>query len=656
MSAENGVERVHLVFKTHLDLGFTDYAGRVEEQYFTDFIPRALATAAELRRRGGEERFVWTTGSWLVYEYLERAGAAERRVMEEAIAAGDMAWHALPFTLHTELADESLFAFGLELSQELDRRFGRRTVAAKMTDVPGHTRGIVPLLAAAGVELLHLGVNASSTPPDVPPVFVWRSPGGAEVAVMYQRGGYGDVVPVAGLGAALAFAHTNDNHGPQGADEVAAEHAALRARFPAARVAASTMDAFAAELRAVRSALPVMTQEMGDTWIHGVGTDPLKVSRFRELSRLRREWLEARGVARERLAQFSRRLLLVPEHTWGMDLKTHLDDYANYAADDLRAARATERYRAFEASWAEQRAYVDAAVAALDEELAVEARARLAELTPARVDVGGYEPVVDGRDVSLGAWRVTVDREAGTATLLRADEPLLEVGALGYQTFSAADYDRFRGQYSVNKRQTRSWAIPDFTKPGIAAAGAESRWWRPEIAAVYRREDEGGARVLLELAMPAEASERFGCPRAAMLELTLARGGDEVLVELQWFDKPACRLPEALWLSLTPAGATMRGWRMLKLGEWVSPLDVMRDGNRRLHAAQAVEHEGMRGRVRVGLLDAALVAPGEPSLLNFTNRQPVGGAMHVNLYNNVWGTNFPMWYEEDARFRFIVRL
>jgi hypothetical protein len=26
--------------------------------------------------------------------------------------------------------------------------------------------------------------------------------------------------------------------------------------------------------------------------------------------------------------------------------------------------------------------------------------------------------------------------------------------------------------------------------------------------------------------------------------------------------------------------------------------------------------------------------------------------MHFNLYNNVWGTNFAMWYDEDSRFRF----
>ena len=53
--------------------------------------------------------------------------------------------------------------------------------------------------------------------------------------------------------------------------------------------------------------------------------------------------------------------------------------------------------------------------------------------------------------------------------------------------------------------------------------------------------------------------------------------------------------------------------------------------------------------------DAPLIAPGEPALLNFTNRfASLRGGVHVNLYNNVWGTNFPMWYEDDARFRFTL--
>ena len=389
-------EVVHLVFKTHLDIGFTDFARNVVASYFDDFIPRALAVTEELRQSGDAASFRWTTGAWLIYEYLEQATPAQRAQLERAIQAGDIIWHGLPFTMHSELMDADLFAFGLSLSQQLDQRFGRRTIAAKMTDVPGHTRAIVPLLAAAGIQFLHIGVNASSTPPDVPPVFVWRDPSGAEVIVMYQRGGYGDLVEVAGMRDVLAFAHTNDNHGPQTAAQVRAEFAALRRRFPNARIVASTLDAFAERLLEVKDQLPVVTGELGDTWIHGVGSDPKKVSDFRELSRLRRHWLET-GQAQPddpQFQAFSRALLLVPEHTWGMDEKIYLDDYQNYTRAQFDSVRTSPRYQTFAASWAEQRAYIDTALAALDgTALADQARAALRRLEPARPNAAAMQRI-----------------------------------------------------------------------------------------------------------------------------------------------------------------------------------------------------------------------------------------------------------------------
>jgi len=238
--------------------------------------------------------------------------------MEQAILDGDIVWHGLPFTVFSELMDADLFRFGLSLSHELDRRFGKQTLAAKMTDVPGHTRGIVPLLAEAGIQFLHIGVNAGSTPPAVPPVFVWRDPSGAEVIVLLHKGGYGDVVLVPGLDEALWFAHTDDNTGPQSLQEVPAVFHAAHERFPAAQIAASTMDAFATKLVRIRHQLPVVTHELGDTWIQGVGTDPSKVSQFRELLRLRRRW-SAEGQldpASRESRNFHRALLLIPEHTW----------------------------------------------------------------------------------------------------------------------------------------------------------------------------------------------------------------------------------------------------------------------------------------------------------------------------------------------------
>jgi hypothetical protein len=258
-AVNQAVDRVHVVFKTHLDIGFSDFASTIVARYMDEFIPKAISLSEQMRAAGpgraGRQTdqlstgFIWTTGSWLIHEYLERADGAGRRRMEAAIEAGDVAWHALPFSLFSENMDASLFRFGLSLSQRLDARFGKRTIAAKMTDVPGHTRGIVPLLAEAGVEFLHIGVNAASTPPDVPPVFVWRDPAsGAEIVVMYQ-GNYGDVMVVPGLADALAFAHTDDNVGPQSADQLEDVYRTLAARFPDARIQASTMDAFAERLR-----------------------------------------------------------------------------------------------------------------------------------------------------------------------------------------------------------------------------------------------------------------------------------------------------------------------------------------------------------------------------------------------------------------------
>src|SRR5947199_4345977 len=393
------LERVHLVFKTHLDIGFTDFAAKVVTRYFTHFIPTAIHTAKVLRERDAPERFIWTTGSWLIYEYLEHASSSERALLEQAILAGDIVWHGLPFTTHSELMDASLFASGLRLSQELDRRFGKHTIAAKMTDVPGNTRGIVPLLAQAGIKFLHIGVNPGSSIPDIPPVFVWKDSNAAEVIVMYQRGAYGGFSAVPNSPAALVLAHTGDNYGPPSIEDVYDIYQRLRVQLPDATITASTLDAVAQDLLLVKESLPVVNEELGDTWIHGVGSDPLKISQFRELTRLRQQWLVERRLKEEepRMKNFSRFLLMVPEHTWGMNVKRYLADWTHYLPAQLRSVRQQENFRQIEASWQEQRMYLHDAIAALEPSLeADEARASLKRIAPNPVSKERFQTVQDG--------------------------------------------------------------------------------------------------------------------------------------------------------------------------------------------------------------------------------------------------------------------
>jgi hypothetical protein len=213
-NSSNRPRRIHVLFKTHLDIGFTAPAREVVRAYAEEFIPGAILMARALREEHGERRFIWTTGSWLIHHALETGRGRRRRDLEAAIEAGDIRWHGLPFTTHTEVMDAPLFRAGLGLSRELDARFGVTTRAAKMTDVPGHTRAMVPLLAEAGIEFLHIGVNPASRAPGVPEAFRWRHEDGAELRVVYSKSGYGDLARAPGCDEALYFAHTGDNHGP----------------------------------------------------------------------------------------------------------------------------------------------------------------------------------------------------------------------------------------------------------------------------------------------------------------------------------------------------------------------------------------------------------------------------------------------------------
>ena len=141
----------------------------------------------------------------------------------------------------------------------------------------------------------------------MPARFRWRDDaavradgaGAPEVTVMYQSGGYGALQVVPGTGTAVVVEMTGDNLGPPSAEEVVTTWALLRARLPGAELRAGSLDDVADLLRPVAADLPVVTAEIGDTWIHGIGTDPAKVAAFRELSRRRAGWID-RGLRRGR--------------------------------------------------------------------------------------------------------------------------------------------------------------------------------------------------------------------------------------------------------------------------------------------------------------------------------------------------------------------
>jgi hypothetical protein len=655
------IKTVHLIFKTHLDIGFTDMAANVVQGYFRRHIPAAMHLAEEMRLTGGD-RFIWTTGSWLIYEYLEQASARERKEMEKAINQGDIAWHAIPFTTHTELMDADLFRFGLSLSKELDKRFGKKTIAAKLTDVPGHTIGIVPILAKAGVKLLHIGVNPASAVPDVPSVFRWRAADESEILMIYQ-GVYGSTLSLPGCEEALAFAHSDDNLGPQTRLDVDKIYENLQKEFPGAKVMASTLDAFARVLEPLKEKLPVVTQEIGDTWIHGIGSDPLKVSQFKELLRLRKIWREGGKTYEEStdIRAFYRKLIVIAEHTWGMDIKTHLADDQNLGRKNFEKARNLPNFKKVETSWDEKRQIVDSAIRSLwNKSLAKEAYEHLLALKPSPPNTAGWKRVDYKKPVFTNEnFEAVLDAQSGA---ILSVEYYLEgkqwkipqccLGELTYHTFNQADYDRVWKQYIRSSPLVEIWGKLDFTKPGLENTGAVHGAWKPEMRDFYTRHNA----CLAFLTFPQAARNEYGAPELMTVEWNFNEERPQLELMVQWFNKPANRLPEALWLSMQPGLGKDATCRMEKLGQLVDPLQVVSRGNRGLHAIQdGVIYSTKEHAIAIHSLDAPLMAPGKPPLLEFPDTLPVlSEGPHFNLYNNLWGTNFPMWFEDDMKFRFEI--
>ncbi|GHA25356.1 hypothetical protein GCM10007989_21280 [Devosia pacifica] len=631
--------KIHLVFKTHLDIGFTDLAANVRRQYHERFIPQAIATAEHFYAEDAQRpAFVWTTGAWLIWDHLHRGDRQSVERLVSAIERGLITWHALPFTTHSELMSPALFRAGLSYAKELDERFGRQTTGAKMTDVPGHTLGIVPLLAEAGVKFLHLGVNTASPVPDVPPIFRWRAPDETEVVVMYQ-GSYGATDFPAGPDIGLSFAHTEDNIGPQSVGQTVEALRSLSRQYPDAEIVASTLDAFGEAMWARREQFPIITEEIGDSWIYGAASDPLKLTKFRALQQLHDGW--ANDMTAERLA-FARGLAMVAEHTWGVDIKTYLRDTRAWDQADFAKARQNDyRFRLAERSWQEQRDYIDDALAELGP---ADRQAADRALEPLSVPAA-MEPT-EGTSLIDGGWSAELDPQTGDIKNLVSPQGMRIEGRggslIGYR-HESYDWAALQAHLDTYLQHRLEWAILDHDKPGLAGA-------KTARTATHVPRHAGVADGRIAVAqLDSAAYQQLGAPSRCEWHL---RGIDEhnVEVTLVLRTKLANRMPEAGFMHVTPTDAHV--WRLRKMGLWHNSDDIVRRGGGQLQGIEAASAKSAGRGLSVVPLDMTLVSPFGAPFLPFQPEVPdFSGGLRFNLYNNKWGTNFTMWWEGDITYR-----
>lgn len=695
--------KIFLVFKTHFDIGFTDYARNVILQYQAKMLPDVINTCQQTADMG-ELKYVWTMPAWPLS--VMRDNPEFRKELERLIQDGQIAWHALPYTSHFDFCGLEDFIYGLQYAVRLSKAYHRPLpISAKMTDVPGHGRALPTLLSAAGIRFLHLGCNAFSMPPDVPPLFFWEGMDGSRVLTMYSAGGYGSQLlppkewpfPVW-----MALMHTHDNSGPQSADMIRAMVSEVRQSRPDAEIVCGTMDDFYRELETCDlSGLPLVRQDLADTWIHGAGTYPSEV---RVVRQARRDLLTANTAAflsdadRDLLREIDCRaydaLALFDEHTWGMDVKTFMDSDRVYRKDLFQKALSTEEYQHIEASWDEQRQR--AVSAGKDAERALHlsnAPGNYAVLnangctfsgwadaekeTPSAVAFpDGYKvyveniPPVSAHPLSATSstisptgvrgglenlrYRLAIDSQRGVITELydkKLSRPLLKerdgVGVFSYRydIYGISEGTEYLRNYAY---RFYDWGIRDNMKdqyPEIPHQNCQPKFLgmeQQDCTVILRYQGTG--------------CEAYGDAEVIRIEVSLPPMGDELFLHVVLEKKQKTPFTESASIAF-PLAEDSPSYRINKNGNLLDPsVEIAAQAN---HALYCIEDflcaQGQDHGMCLISKDAPLFSIGETGIYTYRKhyKQHVP-ILYCGLFNNMWGTNFPQWIGGNFDFRFTM--
>jgi hypothetical protein len=784
-----------MINSNHFDAGYASLTTEIINTYFDVYFERAATVGNALRgpkyaNRTGAGPLRWMTFSWLLSLYFDCPlglgihcpSDAEKKVISDAIQAGDIVWPAFPHNAELAMGDRSMLRYGVKLSRDLAERFGVASPSVLSTrDVPGMPRASLGTLASAGVRALSEGMNGRMVRPDfdlpfvherfyfrshlrshvcppfslqvpvnVPPAFVWASQDGSvTLPVMWHWHGYGqlgepgDPIRIPGSRHALAYCWRGDNAGPPlSADEVLQNAHTLQTQFdnrstsawvrralsvPTAYrafgqdvvVVSSSLDEFVDAVRGdgAWERLPKVTSDLSDTWIWGVGSDPLKVSKTRAMLRARsrceaaqHNWCTESDGA---FLNFSRFALKNLEHTWGASCASGRDavgishshavvlcctglsvfHYKNLS--DVHWSNA-EFHRDldnqapplldFVSSWVEQRTYgIAAALAALpathplrtaiDGEFAELSAPSLppdphaegfklvgsAPCTLTGLGTGSWLNVSVGADGSLVAFDVAETPSSVRASWASETEPL---GLLRYQTLVLSDFERWQAEYLI----AGSGGENEYGKPAsFMAAKPVGGLHAAALQAVWRRDSD----VWIQLAFDSELSINYGAPASAWVLYSFGVqqvGGDAAVnVTVLLYDKTATRLPEGAYFSFQPRHSAQGTWMHSILGEWSSPLDVADGASKGLHY---VSEDGAQFHSP----DASATMQFETydcGLLRWDTPLPFPTPLHADvdfsygasfcLFNNIWNTNYPLWYpfvreDKDLKFRFQIRI
>jgi len=150
---------VYLLHHSHVDIGYTHVQTEVVRKHW-GYFEQVIELARKTADYPPGSRFKWNVEVlWAVDSYLKQATKEKREQFIEAVKKGWMGLDALYGNELTALCRPEELIRLVDYAQKLRRRYDFTINSAMITDVPGYTWGIVPVLAQSGVKYFSVGPN-----------------------------------------------------------------------------------------------------------------------------------------------------------------------------------------------------------------------------------------------------------------------------------------------------------------------------------------------------------------------------------------------------------------------------------------------------------------------------------------------------------------
>jgi hypothetical protein len=239
-------------------------------------------------------------------------------------------------------------------------------------------------------------------------------------------------------------------------------------------------------------------------------------------------------------------------------------------------------------------------------------------------------------DPARGVVASLVDKRSGRELVDAASEY-----GLGQYVYERFDADQATAYVNAYCRNIAAWVYQDFAKPGLPPAKDV-----PQVTASPGNFQLSVSRGALRTVATMRAAAGKEVPHDVTLRVTLPTDQPYIDVDWQVTGKKADPWPEGGWLCF-PLKIDQPRFRLGRLGSVTDPAkDIVRSGNFDAFCLNTGLNVLGSDASGVGLcpIDSPLVGLGYPGLYRYSRTfEPRKPLVLVNLFANVYGTNFQQW-------------